>query len=159
MSHSPAEEALAHRLLDASLAQRAWTHAGHVTAAHVLVTRLGHRRALAAIRSAIPCLNDAHGVENSDTDGYHDTITIWFAAAVADAVDRGLGVPETIAALPAAAPLAFWSRHVLLSPAARRGWIAPDVAVPAFAIELPDPHGRREGDAAAARPAAPSPGG
>jgi hypothetical protein len=125
---------IADGLLDASLPQPEWTHAGHVAAAHALVRRLGHTGALAAFRAAVPRLNDAHGVANTDTGGYHDTITVFFIAAVADAVARGLDAPETAVALPPDAPLAYWTRDVLFSVPARHGYVAPDIAAPAFAV-------------------------
>ncbi len=128
------DDALADAVLDATLPQAQWTHAAHITTAHVLVRRLGARPALEALRAAIPRLNDAHGVPNDDGDGYHETITVWFVSAIADAVARGLDVPATLAALPSSAPLAYWSKPVLMSPPARRGWVAPDRAVPPFPL-------------------------
>ena len=84
-------EALAAGLLDASLPQSEWTHRGHITAAHVLIRAHGRDRALELLRAAIPRLNDAHGVANTDDSGYHETLTVFFADAVADAVAREIG--------------------------------------------------------------------
>lgn len=119
-------------LLDASLPQAAWTHAAHVHAAHVLCTRHGSDRALEIMRDAIPRLNEAHGVANSDSGGYHETLTVFFVAAVGDCVDRGLQTRETLEALPRDAPLACWSREVLMSVEARRTYVAPDRSTPGF---------------------------
>jgi hypothetical protein len=92
-------EQIAAGLLDASLPESAWTHRGHITAAHVLVSEHGPKATLTLCRERIPLLNDAHGVENSQTGGYHETLTVFYVAAVADAVQRGLTIDETVAEL------------------------------------------------------------
>jgi hypothetical protein len=125
---------IADGLLDGSLPHADWTHAAHVTAAHTLVRRLGPAAALLAVRAAIPRLNDAHGVPNSDDDGYHETLTVFFVAAVADCIARGLDLDATLAAMTRELPLAYWSRAVLFSVAARRGYVPPDVARPPFPL-------------------------
>ena len=124
-------DAIAAGLLDASLPQAEWTHRGHITAAHVLIRAHGRDEALRRIRAAIPRLNDAHGVPNSDADGYHETLTVFFACAVADAVERGLDIDATVAELPSSAPRAYWSEAAL---AERRRWVEPDLARPPFAL-------------------------
>jgi len=121
-------------LLDASLPQHEWTHRGHITATHVLIREHGHDATLAFCRERIPRLNDAHGVENSDTGGYHETLTVFYVAAVADAVARGLTIDETVAELDRDVALRWWSEPVLMSVKARRAFVAPDVAVPPLAL-------------------------
>ena len=120
--------------LDASLPQPEWTHRGHITAAHVLISARGPEETLALCRERIPLLNDAHGVANSGTGGYHDTLTVFYVAAVANAVARGLTIDETVAELDRDAALRWWSEPVLMSAKARRAFVAPDVAVPPFAL-------------------------
>jgi hypothetical protein len=121
-------------LLDASLPQPEWTHRGHITAAHVLISAHGPEETLALCREHIPLLNNAHGVENSDTGGYHDTLTVFFVAAVADAIGRGLTIDETAAELDRDAALRWWSEPVLMSVEARHGFVTPDIAAPPFAL-------------------------
>ena len=127
-------EQIAAGLLDASLPPSEWTHRGHITAAHVLVSAHGPETTLALCRERIPRLNDAHGVENSDTGGYHDTLTVFYVAAVTDAVARGLTIDETVAELDRDAALRWWSEPVLMSVEARHGFVAPDIAAPPFAL-------------------------
>jgi len=127
-------EQLAAGLLDASLPQAEWTHRGHITAAHTLISSHGREATLALCRERIPLLNDAHGVDNSDTGGYHETLTVFFVSAVADAVARGLTIDETVAEFDSRAPLQWWSAPVLMSSVARRAFVAPDIAVPPFAL-------------------------
>jgi hypothetical protein len=125
---------IADGLLAATLPKEAWTHAAHVRAAHVLVSRHGPRQALVLLRAAIPRLNESHGVANDDTGGYHETLTVYFAAAVADCVARGLDADGTLAALPRDAPLSHWSRETLFSVDARRRFVPPDLEPPAFPL-------------------------
>lgn len=125
---------LADGLLAGTLPQAEWTHAGHVRATYALVRRLGAADALAALRAAIPRLNEAHGVANSDTGGYHETLTVLYASAVADAVARGLDADQTTAEVGRDLPDGFWSRTVIDAPRARRAWVEPDLARPAFPL-------------------------
>ena len=126
--------AIAAGLLDASLPQSEWTHRGHIAAAHALVLAHGHEGALDRLRVAIPRLNEAHGVANDDHGGYHETLTVFFAAAVADAVRRGRTVNGTVDDVPSDAALRWWTEPVLMAPSARHGWVPPDVAAPPFAL-------------------------
>jgi hypothetical protein len=123
-------------LLEASLPQPEWTHRGHITAAHFLISTRGRDAALALCRERIPLLNAAHGVENSDTGGYHETLTVFYVSAVADAVARGCTLDETLAELDRNAALRWWSEPVLMSVAARRRFVPPDVAAPPFALTV-----------------------
>jgi len=83
----------------------------------------------------IRAFNEATGTPNTDTGGYHDTITrasLGVARAVlASAHARPLH--EILAAL-LASPLGdskwlltYWTRERLFSVEARRGWLAPDL--------------------------------
>ncbi|HRE03322.1 MAG TPA: hypothetical protein PLV68_18640, partial [Ilumatobacteraceae bacterium] len=75
-------------LLDRSLPKAEWTHEAHVLACIALVRSLGARDALAALRAGIPPYNEATGVANTPTGGYHDTITVYYVWAVAGLVAR-----------------------------------------------------------------------
>jgi hypothetical protein len=75
------------------------------------------------------------GTPNSDTEGYHETLTRLYLRAVADQL-AALG-PRPLSALRAAVlaspladrgwPLSRYSRECLFSVAARRGWVEPDL--------------------------------
>ncbi len=127
-------EQIAAGLLDASLPQSEWTHRGHISAAHVLISERGGAATLALCRERIPLLNDAHGVANSDSGGYHETLTILYVSAVADAIERGRTLDETFADLDRNAALRWWSEPVLMSTAARCAFVPPDLATPPFAL-------------------------
>ena len=115
-------------LLAATLTKAEWTHAGHLAACAGLVGSLGATGALDACRRAIPRLNEAHGVVDDDASGYHETITVFYVAAVADALSRGVGADALERELGRDAPLAHWTRERLLSAEARRRWVEPDRA-------------------------------
>jgi hypothetical protein len=84
----------------------------------------------------IRAYNEAAGGVNSDTEGYHETITQVFIRAVRAhlAEHRAGTLAERVNALLASErgrrdwPLRFYSRELLFSVAARRGFVAPDLA-------------------------------
>lgn len=121
------DQNLADRLLAGTIPQVEWTHQAHLASAHALIRRLGQAEALERVRVSIPLLNESHGVANTDHDGYHETLTVFWVAAIADAIDRGSDLAAVLA-LPAALPLTFWTRDRLFSVAARRSWVDPDRA-------------------------------
>jgi hypothetical protein len=126
--------AIGRGLFDRTLPKRAWTHAAHFAAAVVLTCR-PDLDAAAALRPAIRAYNESTGVENTDTGGYHETITLAsIRAARAFIVAHGSSRPfETCNAL-LASPLGrsdwlldYWSRERLFSTDARKTWIDPDL--------------------------------
>lgn len=119
----------------ATLPQAEWTHAAHVAVATAVVLRDGPR-ALDVLRAGIRRLNAAHGLIESPTRGYHETLTHFYAWAVAREVarstpgeGRGAVATRAVAALDdRLLPLRHWTKPVLMSPAARAGWVEPDLA-------------------------------
>jgi hypothetical protein len=123
------------KFLDFSLPKPEWTHAAHF-AVTLWLTR--HRPAL-DLKTEMPGLirayNEATGTPNTDTGGYHETITrasLGAArAALAAAPERPLY--EVLGAL-LASPLGdskwlleYWTRERLFSVEARRNWLPPDL--------------------------------
>jgi hypothetical protein len=121
---------------DLSLPKPQWTHAAHFACA------LWHmrRRPLVVLETAMPPMirayNEATGVPNTDTEGYHETITLAsIAAARAVLASRPAAEPlhEVVAALMKGPlgrsgwPLAYWSKDRLFSVEARRAWREPDL--------------------------------
>ncbi len=130
-------ERLAYGVLDHSLPRAEWTHAAHFA---VSLWLLRHRRDLttpAAMRALIIGYNDATGTANTDSGGYHHTITVASMTA-ADAHLRGCGpdmpLHRALATLMASRPgrsdwlLDHWRRETLFAVTARRGWVEPDLA-------------------------------
>lgn len=83
----------------------------------------------------IAAYNLALGGVNDATQGYHETITQFYVLAVRAhlAADGQGALAQRVNRLLASArgrrayPLAFWSRDLLFSPAARLGWVDPDL--------------------------------
>ncbi len=121
-------------LLNRTLPKTEWTHAAHFAAALWILANRPDLDAARDMPTLIRAFNEATGVANTGTSGYHETITqasIRAARAfLASAPKRPLS--ETCNALmasPLGRPdwlLEYWSKPVLFSPAARRHWLPPD---------------------------------
>jgi hypothetical protein len=126
---------LAARLLDRSLPKAQWTHAAHLVATLRLV-RTRNEDLERDMPGIIRAYNVAVGGVNDDHNGYHETITQAYLAAIrafVAALPAGISDGEAAARLLAtpmgdkAWPLGFWSRERLFSVEARRGWVQPDL--------------------------------
>jgi len=121
-------------LLDRSLPKSEWTHSGHFAAAIWVLTR-PNIDAARDMPGLIRAYNEATGVHNTDTTGYHETITQVSLRAARAWLNGRPGVPlyEALNALLAAEYgrsdwlLGYWSKPVLFSVAARRAWVDPDL--------------------------------
>jgi hypothetical protein len=128
--------AVARGVAGLSLPKPQWTHGAHFACALWLLRHEGDEPVERLMPPMIRAYNEATGVPNTDTDGYHETITLASIAAARAA----------LAAYPADAPLhevhaalmagplggsgwilAHWSKDRLFSPAARRAWVEPDL--------------------------------
>jgi GNAT superfamily N-acetyltransferase len=127
---------LVSRFRACSLVKPEWTHQAHLVVGTWHVVHLGEAEALDRLRSNIQRLNVSLGGVNSDTDGYHETITRAYVALIGQFVagrrdgSDAAGHARALLASPLAARdvlLRFYSKEVLMSVAARRGWIEPDV--------------------------------
>ena len=127
--------AIGRGLLELSLPKPRWTHAAHFDAALWLISCRRDLDASRAMPGFILAYNEATGVANTDTDGYHETIT---QASLRAARGFLLQSPKrslfmTCNALMASSPgksdwlLVYWSRALLFSVEARRGWVEPDL--------------------------------
>ncbi len=126
---------LAQRLLDHSLPKDQWTHAAHLTATLRLV-RLRDANLERDLPWVIRTYNVAVGGQNTETAGYHETITQAYLAAIRAfeaALPPGTSDAEAVALLLATPlgdknwPLTHWSRERLFSVEARRWWVDPDL--------------------------------
>jgi hypothetical protein len=120
---------------NATLPKADWTHEAHITYATWAVMSFGTAAALSRIRSAIIRLNESHGVANTASNGYHETITRFYVARIAELTRRDGDLPLRAAVTRCvealsdrSAPLAHWSRNRLFSPEARAQWVPPDLA-------------------------------
>jgi hypothetical protein len=124
-------------LLARTLPKPRWTHEAHLAAT---LWRIRERPDSAPERDLpgiIRAYNEAWGGVNDDARGYHHTVTILYARALAGfAATRSADEPLSAcvtAALTApigrrAFPLTHYSPERLFSVEARRGWVEPDRA-------------------------------
>jgi hypothetical protein len=111
-----------------------WTHAAHFAAAFWLLEG-GLEYATRAMPRLIRAYNEATGVANTDTGGYHETITLasigaahaWRAARPHALLHESLNALLKSDYGRSDWPLAFWSRALLFSTGARRSWVDPDM--------------------------------
>ena len=123
-------------LMTCSLQREAWTHGAHFAAALWLMRYRPELEAAAVMPGLIRAFNDAVGTVNSDSSGYHETITLASlraARGVFDSFPADTPVYRIVNALMGtnfANPnwlLEYWSRDRLMSVEARRGWLEPDL--------------------------------
>lgn len=118
-----------------SLPKPRWTHHAHLLVGLWYVARHSPEDALSIVRQRIRTYNDATGTANTDSSGYHETLTRFFLRGIADHIlaHGSESLPSSLALLlqsPLARkdwPLSFYSRERLFSAAARHEWLEPDL--------------------------------
>ena len=124
-------------LLSRTLPREEWTHEAHLAATTYLLLRRPEIELDVELPGLIRGYNESVGGVNSDSEGYHETITRVFLHGVrlflSDA-SRSAPVHELVNELLLSPmgrrnwPLGFYSRDHLLSVEARRDFVAPDLA-------------------------------
>jgi hypothetical protein len=123
-------------LLACTLVEADWTHEAHLAACLYLLAERPDLDLDAEIAGLISRFNESVGGVNSDKGGYHNTITRAYVAGVRlflRAHPEG-GLTERVNALLLSPigrrdwPLGFYSRKLLFSVPARRGFVPPDRA-------------------------------
>jgi len=112
-----------------------WTHQAHLVVGFWYLSKYSMPDALSIIRLRIRNHNEAVGTPNTDTSGYHETITRLYLTAIAAhiAQAKDLTFERSLAALLASPltssdwPLKCYSPGRLFSAQARRTWVEPDL--------------------------------
>jgi hypothetical protein len=119
---------------DCTLPCEEWTHAAHLTVGLWYARESPPAVALDRIRAGIQRYNAACGVEDTPTDGYHETITrfyMWligkYLAEVSDRTDWVRVTNDLVELASVEAPKRYYSRERLMSVEARLGWVPPDL--------------------------------
>jgi hypothetical protein len=124
-------------LLARSLPRAEWTHEAHLAACIWIVRDRPDIDPVTDMAGIISSYNVAVGGVNDDTQGYHETITqVYIAGVKAHLAEAGGEMPlyEAVNALLLSArgrrdlPLKFYSKELLFSVPARRGFVEPDRA-------------------------------
>ena len=122
-------------LLARTLPKAEWTHEAHLAACTWLLMERPDIHPEVDLPDIIRSYNVAVGGVNDDTQGYHETLTQLYIRGVRRHLASGeaddlLEVVNRLLAGPIALrswPLTHYSREVLLSVPARRGWVEPDL--------------------------------
>lgn len=135
--HSDAEvERIGEGLLARTLPRAEWTHEAHLAAATYLLLKRPDIDVDRELPGLIRRYNESVGGVNSDTDGYHETITRTFLHGVRlflEEVDRNESLHELVNELLLSPmgkrdwPLRFYSPQRLFSVEARRHFVEPDL--------------------------------
>ena len=124
-------------LLARTLPREDWTHEAHLAATTYLLTRRPDVDLDRQLPDIIRGYNESVGGVNSDTEGYHETITRAFLRGVrlflgeADLGDPLHQLVNELLLSPMGRrdwPLRFYSRDRLFSVEARKTLVAPDLA-------------------------------
>ena len=122
-------------LLARTLPKSEWTHEAHIAAILWLIRDRPDIDVDADIAGIISNYNVATGVVNDASHGYHETITCCYLDAARKVSARlvGLSLADTVNQLLSAPegrrdwPLRIYSRERLMSVAARRAYLPPDL--------------------------------
>jgi len=124
-------------LLAHTLPREEWTHEAHLAATTYLVLKHPEIDLDIELKGIISRYNESAGTPNSDSEGYHDTITRAYLRGIRlflDEADVGRPIHDLVNELLMTPmgrrdwPLRFWSKNRLMSIEARRAWIEPDLA-------------------------------
>lgn len=112
-----------------------WTHEAHLVVAVWYVTHYPMPEAIHMVRQYISRHNESAGTPNTDTEGYHESITrfwLWVARAFIDR-HHPASLGESCHALitsdvgKSSYPLVYYSKELLFSTGARHTWVEPDL--------------------------------
>lgn len=128
-------EFIALGFMDRTLPKARWTHAAHFSTALWLMTRRPEIDPSREMPDMIRLYNESVGGANTETAGYHETITQASLRATRNFLSSHPNEPlhETCNRLMASALgnpdwlLKYWSRECLFSVEARREWVEPDL--------------------------------
>lgn len=136
ITYSEAEiDSLLRRFESRKLPRTEWTHEAHLVVAICYCVKYPFQKALELARQNITAHNESVGTPNTDTEGYHETITrLWLVLALSfikqsatpsvteicnNFIKSGMGKSSY--------PLIFYTKERLFSVEARHNWVEPDL--------------------------------
>ncbi len=120
----------------AQLPKSEWNHDAHLVVGLWHAMRHPADEAQELLRARIRAHNEAVGTPNTDTGGYHESITRLFLLGVLAQISSSAPAPLSSALVhqildsPLADkewPLRYYSRDLLFQGRTRREWVAPDL--------------------------------
>jgi len=136
--HDEAIRRVGEGFLACTLPKPEWTHEAHISTTCWLLLERPDLLPERDLPGLIRRYNESVGGVNSDTEGYHETITQVFIRTLRRALAEreGEALHARVNAILLAPegrrdwPLRFYSRERLFSVEARRRWVEPDLAAP-----------------------------
>jgi hypothetical protein len=119
-----------------TLPKEQWTHEAHFIMAFWYCLQYPLPAAVQKIRQGIKAYNVSVGGQNTDSTGYHETITLFYIKTIsAYIISKGVtefagGQVELLVQQPFIAKdyaLQFYSKALLTSKEARKTWMQPDL--------------------------------
>ena len=129
-------ERLALSFIDCTLPKTEWTHAAHFAATIWILRKRPKFAEPESMRTLIVRYNEATGTANTDTSGYHHTVTLASIRAAASHLEGHSSdtplqaVLKSLVTSPFGRPdwlLSYWRSDTLFSVTARRMWAEPDI--------------------------------
>jgi hypothetical protein len=126
---------------DLSLPKAEWTHHAHVIVAAAFIRTYGIDEAVSRLRAGIKKYNVASGGENTDTAGYHETITMFWIAKVWEFLETHshlVEIDELVGAMldgefnNSHYPMVYYTKEFLMRTDARKNFRAPDLKMMLF---------------------------
>ncbi len=118
-----------------ALPKEEWTHAAHLTVGLFYCFHHPFGMAKNLMSDGIYRLNDAHGTPNTETSGYHETLTVFWLKTIAVFLEKNR-TEKSLAVLAnglfssvddTKLPLKYYSRELLFSTEARLKYVEPDL--------------------------------
>lgn len=119
-----------------TLPRAEWTHGAHLTVALWYCLRHPFADATRRVRDGIKKYNAAHGIKETPTGGYHETMTLFWLGIVRQYLAEVAPARCSLATLANGLverygdkrlPFEYYTRERLLSREARAVWVAPDL--------------------------------
>jgi len=122
--------------INGRLSKDEWTHEAHLVTCWMTLQDRTPAEALPFLRDSIKTHNCGVGTANTAYSGYHETLTVYYIAAVFEADAPN---PEALFDEPTCdrkAALRHWHQETLFTPEARARWVGPDVAPLPWSVEF-----------------------
>jgi hypothetical protein len=118
-----------------TLPKEEWTHKHHVLVATWYLLHFTTEETIVFLRQGIKSYNESTGGRNSDTEGYHETITLFWIykinAFIQNHKNKSIeGIMSSILEgdfIRTNSPLQYYSEGQLMSVEARKNWMEPDL--------------------------------
>jgi hypothetical protein len=126
---------LVNRFEERTLPKTEWTHAAHLTVGLYYCFHYPFGTAKNLMSDGIYWLNDAHGTPNTETSGYHETLTVFWLKTIAAFISENkeekslVVLANNLLAVcnDTKLPLKYYSRELLFSTEARLNYVEPDL--------------------------------